>query len=173
MLFRSEWRHTLNRFGRGGHHKPFNDLGYAAIRIMEAHENYTQQHQDVRVENGVAYGDTFEHVNFEYAKKLTTVNAINLASLASAPPAPKNVAIGGIVEPSAKLKWEAVEGAIGYKIYWRETTSPTWDNSRYVGNITEFTLHGIVIDNSYFGVAAVGKNGFESLITFPNSIIRN
>ncbi len=165
--------YRLDRFGRGGHHKPFNDLGYAAIRIMEAHENYTQQHQDVRVENGVAYGDTFEHVNFEYAKKLTTVNAINLASLASAPPAPKNVAIGGIVEPSAKLKWEAVEGAIGYKIYWRETTSPTWDNSRYVGNITEFTLHGIVIDNSYFGVAAVGKNGFESLITFPNSIIRN
>lgn len=165
--------YRLDRFGRGGHHKPFNDLGFAAIRLMEAHENYTQQHQDIRVENGIAYGDTFEHVNFDYAKKLTAVNAINLASLASAPPRPKNVAIGGIVEPSAKLKWDAVEGAVGYKIYWRETTSPTWDNSRYVGNITEFTLHGIVVDNSYFGVAAVGENGFESLITFPNSILRN
>lgn len=165
--------YRLDRFGRGGHHKPFNDLGFPAIRIMEAHENYTQQHQDVRLENGITYGDTFEHVNFEYAKKLTAVNAISMASLAAAPPAPKNVAIGGIVEPSAKLKWDSVEGAIGYKIYWRETTSPTWDHSRYVGNITEFTLHGIVLDNAYFGVASVGENGFESPVTFPNSIIRD
>lgn len=165
--------YRLDRFGRGGHHKPFNDLGYAAIRIMEAHENYNQQHQDIRVENGIVYGDTYEHVNFPYAKKLTAVNAINLASLASAPASPKNVAIGGIVEPSVKLKWEAIDGAVGYKIYWRDTTSPTWDYSRYVGNITEFTLNGIVIDNYYFGIATVGKDGFESLITFPNSIIRN
>ena len=165
--------YRLDRFGRGGHHKPFNDLGYPAIRIMEAHENYTQQHQDIRVENGIAYGDTFEHVNFDYAKKLTAVNAINMASLASAPPAPKTVSIGGIVEPSAKLKWDPVEGASGYKIYWRDTTSPTWDNSRPVGNINEFTLNGIVIDNYYFGVAAISENGFESVITFPNSILRN
>ena len=164
--------YRLDRFGRGGHHKPFNDLGFAAIRIMEAHENYTQQHQDVRVENGIAYGDTFEHVNFDYAKKLTAVNAINMASLASAPPAPENVAIGGVVEPSAKLKWDAVPGVVGYKIYWRDTTSPTWDYSRYVGDITEFTLNGIVIDNYYFGIASVGKNGYESPVTFPNSIIR-
>ena len=164
--------YRLDRFGRGGHHKPFNDLGFAAIRIMEAHENYSQQHQNVRVENGIAYGDTFEHVNFDYAKKLTAVNAINMASLASAPPAPENVAIGGVVEPSAKLKWEAVQGVGGYKIYWRDTTSPTWDYSRYVGDITEFTLNGIVIDNYYFGIASVGKNGYESPVTFPNSIIR-
>ena len=165
--------YRLDRFGRGGHHKPFNDLGYPAIRIMEAHENYTQQHQDIRIENGIAYGDTFEHVNFDYAKKLTAVNAINMASLASAPPAPKTVSIGGIVEPSAKLKWDAVDHAIGYKVYWRDTTSPTWDYSRPVGNITEFILNGIVLDNYYFGVAAIGENGFESVITFPNSILRN
>lgn len=165
--------YRLDRFGRGGHHKPFNDLGFAAIRIMEAHENYTQQHQDIRVENGIAYGDTFEHVNFDYAKKLTAVNVINLASLAAAPPAPTEVAIGGIVEPSVKLKWNAVDGATGYIIYWRDTTSPTWDYSRYVGNVTEFTLNGIVIDNYNFGVAAIGKNNFESLVTFPNKIIRN
>src|SRR5690606_18496338 len=122
------------------------------IRIMEAHENYTQQHQDIRLENGISYGDTFEHVNFPYVAKLTAVNAINLASLASAPPAPKTVAIGGIVEASAKLKWDNVEGAKSYKIYWRDTTSPTWDHSRNVGSATEFTLKGIVIDNSYFGV---------------------
>jgi hypothetical protein len=164
--------YRLDRFGRGGHHRPFNDLGFAGIRIMEAHENYTQQHQDIRTENGIAYGDTFEHVNFPYCKKLTAVNAINLASLASAPPVPAEVSIGGIVEPSAKLKWNKVEGAKGYKIYWRDTISPTWDNSRYVGDVTEFTLDGIVIDNYFFGVAVVGDNGHESMVVFPNRIMR-
>ncbi len=165
--------YRLDRFGRGGHHRPFNDVGFAGIRIMEAHENYTQQHQDIRVEDGIAYGDTFEHVNFEYAAKLTAVNAINLASLASAPPPPKNVAIGGIVEPSAKLRWEKSDGAVGYKIYWRDTTSPTWDHSRFVGDVSEHTLEGIVIDNYFFGVAAVGVNGHESLVVFPSDVFRN
>jgi Zn-dependent M28 family amino/carboxypeptidase len=164
--------YRLDRFGRGGHHRPFNDLGFPGIRIMEAHENYTQQHQNIRTEKGINYGDTFEHVNFGYAKKLTAVNAINMASLASAPPAPTTVAIGGIVEPSTKLKWNAVDGAKGYKIYWRDTTSPTWDHSRYIGNVNKFTLTGIVIDNFYFGIAAVGEDGFESVVVFPNEIMR-
>lgn len=164
--------YRLDRFGRGGHHRPFNDLGFAGVRIMEAHENYTQQHQDIRVENGIAYGDVIEHVNFDYAKKLTAVNAINLASLAWAPPAPKKVSIGGVVEASARLKWEKVDGATGYKIYWRDTTSPTWDYSRYVGDVTEFTLDGIVIDNYFFGIASVGENGFESVVVFPNEVMR-
>ncbi len=164
--------YRLDRFGRGGHHRPFNDAGFAGIRIMEAHENYTQQHQDIRVEDGIAYGDVLEHVNFEYAKKLTSVNAINLASIAWGPPAPKTVEIGGVVEPYAKLKWSKVDGAVGYKIYWRDTTSPTWDNFRYVGNITEHTLKGIVIDNYFFGVAAVGKDGHESPVVFPNKVFR-
>lgn len=165
--------YRLDRFGRGGHHRPFNDAGFPGIRIMEAHENYTQQHQDIRVENGIAYGDVLEHVNFKYAAKLTAANAINLASLAWAPPAPETVKIGGIVAPSAKFQWSKVDGAKGYKIYWRETTSPTWDYSRYVGDITEFTLEGIVIDNFFFGVAAVGENGFESPVVFPNGIFRD
>ena len=166
--------YRLDRFGRGGHHKPFNDLGFAGIRIMEAHENYTQQHQDIRTENGIDYGDTVEHVNFEYAAKLTAVNAINLASLAWAPPTPKNVKIGGIVEPSAKFKWEKAgdSGIKGYKIYWRDTTSPTWDHSRFVGDTTEFTLEGIVIDNYFFGISTVGTNGFESLVVFPSEVFR-
>ena len=163
--------YRLDRFGRGGHHRPFNDLGFAGIRIMEAHENYTQQHQDIRTENGINYGDTFEHVNFGYAKKLTAVNAINLASLAWAPEAPKEVFIGGIVEANARLKWSKVSGAKGYKIYWRDTTSPTWDYSRYV-ETTEFILEGIVIDNFFFGIAAVGENGHESAVVFPNKIWR-
>ncbi|MBU2997372.1 M28 family metallopeptidase [Cellulophaga baltica] len=164
--------YRLDRFGRGGHHRPFNDLGFAGIRIMEAHENYTQQHQDVRTENGINYGDVLEHVNFEYTKKLTAVNAINLASLAWAPPAPTEVKIGGIVKPAAKFKWSKVPNAIGYKIYWRDTTSPTWDNSRFVGDVTEFVLDGIVIDNFFFGVSAVGEDGFESPVVFPNAIMR-
>ena len=166
--------YRLDRFGRGGHHKPFNDLGYAGIRIMEAHENYTQQHQDIRTENGIDYGDVIEHVNFDYVKKLTAVNAINLASLAWAPPAPSEVSIGGMVEPSAKLSWkqERPSDVVGYKVYWRSTTSPTWDHFRYVENVNEVTLDGIVIDNFYFGMAAVGKNGHESVVVFPSKIMR-
>ena len=165
--------YRLDRFGRGGHHRPFNDAGYAGIRIMEAHENYTQQHQDIRVEDGIEYGDVLEHVNFEYAKKLTAVNAINLASIAWAPLAPEKVEIGGAVQPAAKFKWSPVEGAVGYKIYWRDTTSPTWDNSLYVGDVTEHVLKGIVVDNYFFGLAAVGADGHESLVVFPGSVFRD
>jgi len=164
--------YRLDRFGRGGHHRPFNDAGYAGIRIMESHENYTQQHQDIRIEDGIAYGDVLEHVNFEYAKKLTAVNAINLASIAWAPPAPEKVEIGGIVRPAAKFKWSPVDGAVGYKIYWRDTTSPTWDNYKFVRKVNETTLEGIVIDNYLFGIAAVGADGHESPVTFPNAIFR-
>ncbi len=166
--------YRLDRFGRGGHHRPFNDLGFPGIRIMEAHENYTQQHQDIRTKNGIEYGDVVEHVNFDYAKKLTAVNAINMASLAWAPPAPEKVEIGGIVEPSAKLRWEKTddENTAGYKIYWRDTTSPVWEHSRYVGDVDNFTLEGIVIDNSFFGVSAVGKDGHESVVVFPSGTFR-
>lgn len=165
--------YRLDRFGRGGHHRSFNDLGFAGIRIMEAHENYNRQHQDLRTENGVEYGDVVEGVNFEYAAKLTTVNAINMASIAWAPKPPKNVEIGGIVEPSTRLRWEKVDGDIaGYKIYWRDTTAPQWQHSRFVGDVNEFILNGIVIDNFFFGVATVGKNGFESMVVFPSGTFR-
>lgn len=166
--------YRLDRFGRGGHHRPFNDLGYAGVRIMEAHENYNRQHQDVRTENGIKYGDVIEGVNFDYANKLTAVNAISLASLAWSPTAPKNVLIGGIVEANTKLKWEKPvdDSIIGYKIYWRLTTSPQWENSRFVGNVDFYELKGIVIDNYLFGVAAVSKNGHESVVVFPKDIIR-
>jgi len=164
--------YRLDRFGRGGHHRPFNDAGFPGIPIMEAHENYTQQHQDIRTENGINYGDVLKHVDFDYAKKLTAVNAISLASLAWAPPAPKEVEIGGIVEPAVKFQWSNEKGATGYKIYWRDTTSPTWDHSRYVGDVSEFVLDGIVIDNYFFGISSVGKNGFESPVVFPNGVFR-
>ena len=164
--------YRLDRFGRGGHHRPFNDLGYAGVRIMEAHENYNRQHQDIRTENSIEYGDVISGVNFKYAKKLTAVNAINLASLGWSPKEPKSVKIGGAVKPSTKLKWEKPKNSkiLGYKIYWRETTSPYWENSRFVGNINQFTLKGIVIDNYLFGVSSVGNNNQESVIVFPSEV---
>ncbi len=166
--------YRLDRFGRGGHHKPFNDIGFAGIRIMEAHENYIQQHQDIRTENGINYGDTVDHVNFGYASKLTAVNAINLAHLAWSPPPPTEVKIGGIVEASAKLKWNKTSNnhVKGYKIYWRNTTSPTWDHSRYVGNVDQFTLKGIVIDNYFFGVSSISNEDIESPVVFPNGVFK-
>ncbi|WP_396162226.1 M28 family metallopeptidase [Flavobacterium sp.] len=166
--------YRLDRFGRGGHHRPFNDLGFAGVRIMEAHENYNRQHQDLRVENGIKYGDGIEGVNFEYANKLTAVNAITLASLAWAAAEPKNLRIGGIVAPSTKLKWDksTAKNVIGYKIYWRLTTSSQWEFSRFVGNVDQFELEGIVIDNFYFGVVSVSNSGHESVVVFPNDIIK-
>jgi len=166
--------YRLDRFGRGGHHRPFNDAGFAAVRLMETHENYHRQHQDIRTENGIAYGDVIEGVNFDYAARLTAVNAAVLASLAWAPPAPGNVQVGGAVQPSTILAWNAVEGPslAGYNIYWRDTTAPQWQHSRFVGNVTEFTLENLVIDNYLFGVAAVGTDGNESVVSFPTSQLR-
>jgi hypothetical protein len=165
--------YRLDRFGRGGHHKPFNDAGFTGVRLMETHENYHRQHQDIRTENEIVYGDVAEGVNFDYAAKLTAVNAVTLASLASAPQIPKNVKIGGVVEPSAQLGWDIVpdENLKGYKIYWRDTTSPEWQYSKFVGKVTNYTLKNIVIDNYFFGVCSVAENGAESLIQFPEKLI--
>ena len=113
----------IYRFGRGGDHRPFNDAGFPAVRIMETHENYNRQHQDLRTEDGIRYGDTIDGVDFDYAAQLTRVNVAALASLASAPPSPANVAIGGAVEPSTTLRWDAVDDPTlaGYRVYWRAT----------------------------------------------------
>jgi len=166
--------YRLDRFGRGGHHRPFNDAGFPGIRIMEAHENYTRQHQDVRRENGIAYGDVIEGVDFEYASRLTAVNAINLAALAWAPPVPENVGIAGAVQPSTRLAWKKSPDPdlAGYVVHWRETTAPEWQHERYVGNVTEYTLENMVIDNFLFGVSSVGKDGNESVVVYPGRLIR-
>jgi hypothetical protein len=167
--------YRLDRFGRGGHHTPFNNEGFPAVRIMEAHEDYRRQHQNIRTEDGVEYGDVVSEVEFDFAAKLTAVNAATLAALAWAPPRPENVRIGGAVAPSATLAWEPVDdpGVAGYKLYWRKTTSPRWTHSRFVGpEVSRHTLENVIIDNYYFGVAAVGENGTESPVVFPGGLLR-
>lgn len=166
--------YRLDRFGRGGHHRPFNDLGYPGVRIMETNENYNRQHQDLRTEDGIKYGDTIDGVNFDYAAKLTALNATSLASMAWAPNPPVNVSIKGAVQPSTTLSWDALDTAqnphlAGYKIYWRYTDAPQWQFSRFVGDVTSFTLDNVVIDNYFFGVASVSKDGFESPVVFPGA----
>ncbi len=163
--------YRLDRYGRGGHHRPFNDAGFPGVRIMETHENYIRQHQNIRVEDGIAYGDVIEGVDFDYAARLTAVNAVALAGLAWAPPEPDLVGIGGAVRPSTSLKWEPVDDPdlVGYRIWWRDTTAPQWTHSRLVPvSTSEFTLEGMVIDNFLFGVSSVGKDGNESVVVFPS-----
>ncbi len=164
--------YRLDRFGRGGHHRPFNEAGFPGVRVMEAFENYNRQHQDLRTENGIKYGDVIEGVNFPYAAKMTGLNAVTMAAIAMAPAPPQNVTIEGAVQPSTSLKWDKVseeknKNVAGYKVYWRLTTSPVWTNSQYVGDVNEFTLENVIIDNYYFGVSSVSEDGYESPIVFP------
>lgn len=166
--------YRLDRFGRGGHHRPFNEVGIPAVRIMETNENYVRQHQDIRIEDGIEYGDVIEGVNFDYAAKLTALNVVTMASVAMAPAPPVGVSIDGAVEPSTTLSWDALDPEQnpqleGYKVYWRLTTSPVWTNARLTGNVTEYTLENIVIDNYYFGVASVSEDGYESPVVFPGA----
>ncbi|MCQ8876892.1 M28 family metallopeptidase [Pseudoalteromonas shioyasakiensis] len=164
--------YRLDRFARGGHHRPFNDMGYAAVRVMETNENYNHQHQDLRTEDGIVYGDTIDGVDFDYTAKLTSLNAVSLAAMAWAPAPPKGVEISGAVKPSTTLKWQrnTDKTTVGYRIYWRYTSEPQWQFSRYVGDVSEATLKNVVIDNYYFGVAAVNKDGIESPVVFPGDV---
>ena len=161
--------YRLDRYGRGGHHTPFFEEGFPAVRLMETHEHYNRQHQDLRTENGIAYGDVLEGVNFAYAAKITALDAATLLSLAWAPPTPDSVRIAGSVRPSPTLRWAAVNAPdlLGYRIYWRKPSEVNWTHSRFVGNVTQYTLENVIIDNYFFGVAAVDREGNESLVAFP------
>jgi len=161
--------YRLDRFGRGGHHRPFNEAGFPGVRIMEVNEHYDRQHQDLRVEDGRHFGDTIEFVDFDFAAKLTALNAVALAGLAWAPAPPANVEIEGIVQASTSLKWSSSEDGnlAGYRVYWRLTTEPEWTHSRWVGRVDHYTLKNIVIDNYLFGVASVATDGNESPVVFP------
>lgn len=159
-----------DRYGRGGDHQPFLANGFPAVRFTESDEDYTHQHQNVRTEGGVFYGDTPEYVDFEYTANVARVNLIALASLASAPGKPKNVGLvtGGLNNDSV-LKWDAnTDGDIaGYEIVWRDTTAAEWTNSRAVGNVLTYTAKGMSKDNFFFGVRAVDKDGNKSPVVYP------
>ncbi len=161
--------YRLDRYGRGGHHTPFFNEGSAAVRLMESHEDYNRQHQDLRTDKGVKYGDVIEGVNFPYAASMTALDAATLLSLAWAPAAPDSVRISGAVQPSPTFTWlpSPSPDVIGYRIYWRKPSEVNWSRSRFVGTVTRHTLQNVIIDNYFFGVAAVGKNGQESLVAFP------
>ncbi|WP_339744611.1 M28 family metallopeptidase [uncultured Maricaulis sp.] len=166
--------YRLDRFGRGGHHRPFNAVGIPGVRVMETNENYHRQHQDLRTENGHVYGDTVDGVNFAYAAKLTALNVATMAQMAGAPPFPSGVTIAGAVQPSTHLSWTpatgpAVANLAGYRIYWRLTDQPQWTYSRFVGPVSEYTLDNVVIDNYYFGVSAVALDGSETPVVFPGA----
>jgi len=159
--------YRTDRFSRGGDQVRMLQAGFPAVRITEADENYTRQHQDVRTENGVAYGDVVAGVDFPYLAQVTRLNVLALAALAAAPAPPEGVKIEGAVTPDTTVSWTQVSGAAGYRVWWRSTTEPQWRFSRDAGAGASLTLPGINIDNWFFGVQAVSPDGFASPVVFP------
>ena len=162
-----------DRYLRGGDHIPFLERGFAAARFTEPHEDYTHQHQSVKIVDGKQYGDLPEFVDYGYVADVTRVNAASLAALALAPAAPKNAGIvtAGLTNDT-ELKWAANRDAdlAGYEIVWRDTTAPFWTNSAYVGSVTDYTLKNMSKDNYFFGVRAVDKDGNKSPVSFPKPV---
>ena len=156
-----------DRFGRGGDQEPMQEAGYPAVRVTEADENYTRQHQDLRTEGGVQYGDVVEGVDFGYLIKVSRLNVLTLAALASAPPPPTDLKVAGAVTADTKLSWAAALGATTYRAWWRETTDPTWSHSQDAGAATSVILKGVNIDDFFFGVSAISADGYESPVEFP------
>jgi Zn-dependent M28 family amino/carboxypeptidase len=165
--FRVRVVYRTDRYGRGGDQVEFLAQGFPAVRVTESHEDYTHQHQDVRTENGVQYGDTIEHVDFDYLANVTRVDAITMASMAMAPAPPSGVDIQGEVAYDTTVSWKPVPGAKGYRVWWRETTAPQWQHARDAGSATSLKLPGINIDDYYFGVSSVSADGWESPVVFP------
>jgi len=161
------WR--VDRYLRGGDHFPFLKMGYPAVRFTEPVEDFHHQHQDVRVENGVQYGDLPQYVDFGYVAQVARVNGAALASLALAPAAPREVEVEALrLENDTTLRWapnhEPDLG--GYRVVWRETTAPDWQHARDVGNVTTATLP-VSKDNYIFGVEAYDRDGNVSPATYP------
>jgi hypothetical protein len=161
---RQIWR--TDRFGRGGDHIPFLERGYPAARLSVAIENYDAQHQDLRTEKGIRYGDTVDRMDFAYLAKVTRLNVAALAALASAPPPPEPK-VEGAVSTGTTITWHCVGSAAGYVVRWRRTDSNQWEQSSSADNscangkaIVE--LPHIRVDDWVFGVSSVSKDGFES-----------
>jgi len=158
-----------DRYLRGGDHTPFNELGFPAVRFCEVHEDYTKQHQDVRIEDGVQFGDLARAVDPPYLAGVTKLNAATLVHLANAPGVPSNARIlVAELSTDTTLRWDASEGpdVAGYEIVWRATTDPTWTRMKDVGDTTEATID-LSKDNWVFGVRAYDTQGYRSMAAFP------
>ena len=157
----------LDRYLRGGDHISFNQQGYAAVRFTEYREDYDHQHQNVRAENGIEYGDVPKFVNFDYVANVARVNAAILASLASAPAPPAKARLQTKeLENNSTITWDASPGSSSYEVLWRATTSPEWEHAQPVGNVTRTTLP-LSKDNVIFAVRAVDHQGHRSLPVVP------
>ena len=157
----------LDRYLRGGDHISFNQQGYAAVRFTEYREDYHHQHQNVRTENGIEYGDVPKFVNFDYVANVARLNAATLASLASAPAPPAKVRLQTKeLENNSTLTWDASPGSSSYEVLWRATTSPEWEHAQPVGNVTRTTLP-LSKDNVIFAMRAVDHQGHTSLPVVP------
>lgn len=155
-----------DRFGRGGDHSPSLELGFPAVRFSVGIENYDRQHQDLRTENGRIYGDTVEGMDFAYLAKVTALNVATMRELASAPAAPASVLLDGALSMDTRVRWDAVPDATAYRVRWRRADAQDWTDDRTVTGATETLLKGVVVDDTFIGVAAVGADGAESLVTF-------
>ena len=164
--------HTLmiyrtDRFLRGGDEESFLQVGYPAIRFVEPHENFDHQHQDVRVQNGIQYGDLPQYVDFDYLARVTQTNVAALAALALAPGAPKDAKmLVAQLGYSSTLQWSPVPNAASYEIVWRKTTSVQWEQAKNVGNVTTATVP-VSKDDYILGVRAIGANGLPSVVSYP------
>jgi Peptidase family M28 len=157
----------LDRYLRGGDHSAFNDQGFAAVRFTEYRENFNHQHQDLRAENGIEYGDTVKFVDFGYVARVGRLNAATLAALAAAPAPPASVkVVTSNLDNNTTLKWGASKGASSYEVVWRETSAPTWEHVKSVGDKTT-TMLEISKDNVIFAVRAVDEAGHKSLPVVP------
>jgi len=157
----------LDRFLRGGDHYSFNQQGFAAVRFTEFREDYNHQHQNVRGENGIEYGDLPKFVDFDYVAHVARLNAATLASLASAPAPPATVKmLTKNLENDTTLTWEPSAGAAAYEVVWRSTSAPDWEYVQTVNSGTRATLK-VSKDNVIFGVRAVDAAGHRSLPVVP------
>jgi len=157
----------LDRYLRGGDHYSFNQQGLAAVRFTEYREDFNHQHQNIRTENGIEYGDLPRFVNFEYTAAVARLNAATLAALASAPSPPANVRLETRkLDNDSTFAWDAVPGAASYEIVWRATSAPDWEHAQLVGNDTRATLK-LSKDNVIFAVRAIDNEGHRSLPVVP------
>lgn len=161
--------YRLDRFLRGGDHRPFLQAGYSAVRFTEPNEDFNHQHQDTRVENGIQYGDLEEFLDYDFIARVAKVDLAAIWSLANAPPTVKNVTLDtSNLNNDSHLSWAALdyEDLEGYEVVWRPTNAPQWTHYQFVGK-SESAVIELSIDNVIFGVRSVGKNGYKSPATFP------